>query len=118
MSDSFLEICEHVVNNPEALPDGFRVYRIDGHVVWATKEFSEHIQRLADLTQDFVWSCPFMTNPLENQEYTQKFCFDTGLCKPCYSEDCWGCDEDPDEEEGQYCAASEEDWRQIEQKYG
>jgi len=104
---TFLNVTEQVTarNDP---PKEFRVYEIDGHFVWARKDFADYLNNLQYRIQEFINSCPFMENLGDNQDYVMSFCQNTGVPKSCYGEWCIGCDDD---DKG-YCASPEENWRQ------
>jgi hypothetical protein len=90
MDKSFLDVTEQLTVRDD-LPDGFRVYSVDGHVIWAHKEFSDYLQSLADAVQNFIDAHPF-GNTGDDQEAVEGLCEVTGLLKPCYGEWCVGCD--------------------------
>ncbi len=102
---TFLAVTEQVAQ--QDLPGNFRVYEVDGHVIWATEQFRDYLDSLRSHVQDFVDSCPQMENLGDNQDYVITFCQKTGLAKPCYGEWCAGCDEDND-----YCSSPDEDWKE------
>jgi hypothetical protein len=92
VSKSFLDVTEQMTAS-DSLPSGISVYEVDGHVVWATRDFANYLMALHDAVQDYINNHPF-ENEGDCQEATYTLCLELGLLLPCYGRNCTGCDDE------------------------